>query len=66
MEMTEHAGETDMVKGMSGKEVSRMEAGRKRGHSLKRWHKHQPRRNTSDREEGQLCRKQGGKQNDLS
>lgn len=65
MEMTEHAGETDMVKGMNGKEVSRMEAGRKRDHSLKRWRKHQP-RTVSDTEEGQLFRKQGGKQNDLS
>lgn len=63
--MTEYAGETDMVKGMSGREVSRMEAGRKRDHSLKGWCKHQP-RTVSNTEEGQVCRKQGEKQNDLS
>ena len=65
MEMTAYAGETDMVKGMSGREVSRMEAVRKRDHSLKGWCKHQP-RTVSDTEEGQVCRKQGEKQNDLS
>lgn len=46
--MTEYAGETDIVKGMSGKDVSRMEAGRKRDHSLKGWCKHQPRRTVPD------------------
>lgn len=51
---------------MSEQEVYRMEAGRKRGCSLKRQCRHQPRRTVSDTEERQLCRKQGEKQDDLN
>ena len=64
--MTEYVGETVTVKGMSEQGVYRMEAGRKRGCSLKRWCKHQPRRTVSDTGERQLCRKQGEKQDDLN
>lgn len=51
---------------MSEQEVYRMEAGRKRGCSLKRRCRHQPRRTVSDTEERQFCRKQGEKQDDLN